>query len=309
MDKLFGEVLDKVKASASGYSNRQDDEPGYGNQGGNHGGNHGRSGEDYRRDEGGYSDYNSGYGNNEGRSGEYSRGDHRGYSREEGYQHQQDYGDNERRNQEEYGGSGYGGHGGRPQTGRYEEELDSSRREYRAPQQSGVYPPHHPHDDLTEARHVAERHSGSQESSLFSSALSFLSGREKQLSEEDIDETDYVDRHRKMYSNEQIPGSSKSIGTAAAMQALKAFTGGKGEAAQKQDSKTFIGLAMGECVKLFDQQSNKGQLAQGANKQEAVNTAAQMAMKLFLKSKVSSSSGGSSGSSDMLMSLASRLMK
>ena len=56
---------------------------------------------------------------------------------------------------------------------------------------------------------------------------------------------------------------------------------------------------MGEASKLFDQQSGAGNLAQGANKQSAVEEAGKMALKMYMKS------GGGGGG---LMGMASKFM-
>ena len=72
--------------------------------------------------------------------------------------------------------------------------------------------------------------------------------------------------------------------------------GGQGQGSQNQ----FIGMAMSEASKLFDQQSSQGQVAPGADKQSAINSAAKMALSMYMKSQ-----GGGSGG---LMGLASKFM-
>jgi hypothetical protein len=72
--------------------------------------------------------------------------------------------------------------------------------------------------------------------------------------------------------------------------------GGQGQGSQNQ----FVGMAMSEASKLFDQQSSQGQVASGADKQSAINSAAKMALSMYMKSQ-----GGSSGG---LMGLASKFM-
>lgn len=49
---------------------------------------------------------------------------------------------------------------------------------------------------------------------------------------------------------------------------------------------------MKEAAQLFDKQSATGNVAPGANKQDAVSSAAQMALKMFLKSEMGGSGGG-----------------
>jgi len=55
---------------------------------------------------------------------------------------------------------------------------------------------------------------------------------------------------------------------------------------------------------LPDQQSASGNVQSGASKQDAVGSAAQMAMKMFMKSEM----GGSGGSGGGLMSMASKFL-
>lgn len=177
------------------------------------------------------------------------------------------YGDEEER------GTGYGGHGGRPMA-RLEDDLrDLSVREHGPAQGSGAHGMMSGGGgggDYSRAREVAERHAGG-DSSLFATALGFLSGRENDLERSDVDEAEFVRSHRDIYGGEQGGGGgggamekdSQVLAQAAAMQALKAFTGGgSGGGASGtgagQDHDAFIGLAMAEAAKLFDSQSSKG---------------------------------------------------
>lgn len=89
------------------------------------------------------------------------------------------------------------------------------------------------------------------------------------------------------------------MGNAAAMQALKMFTGGGGGSSGGAQSE-FIGLAMSEASKLFEQQSSQGNVSSGASKESAVQQAGEMALKMYMKSQGQSSGG--------LMSLASKFM-
>lgn len=89
------------------------------------------------------------------------------------------------------------------------------------------------------------------------------------------------------------------MGNAAAMQALKMFTGGSGGGSSQSE---FIGLAMGEASKLFDQQSSSGRVSSGSSKESAVQQAGEMALKMYLKSQ------GGSGGSGGLLSFASKFM-
>lgn len=86
-------------------------------------------------------------------------------------------------------------------------------------------------------------------------------------------------------------------GSAAAMQALKMFNGGGSSGGGS--SQQFMGMAMGQAAKLFDQQSAAGNVADGADKQSVVQKAGEEALKMYMQSQ-----GGSSG----LMGLASKFM-
>jgi hypothetical protein len=92
------------------------------------------------------------------------------------------------------------------------------------------------------------------------------------------------------------------MGSAAAMQALKMFTGGGGSQ-QGNSQNAFVGMAMAEASKLFDNQSSQGNVQSGASKESAVQQAGEMALKMYLKSQ---SSGGVGPSG--LMGLASKFL-
>lgn len=75
--------------------------------------------------------------------------------------------------------------------------------------------------------------------------------------------------------------SSGSMGSAAAMQALKMFTGGQSGGSQGGNSQNaFVGMAMGQASKLFDQQASQGNVAGGASKESAIQQAGEMALKM-----------------------------
>lgn len=69
--------------------------------------------------------------------------------------------------------------------------------------------------------------------------------------------------------------SASSLGSAAALQALKTFTGGSGGGSQS----ALVGMAMSEASKLFDQSGG----AASGGKQDAVNGAASTVMKLLVQ--------------------------
>jgi hypothetical protein len=93
------------------------------------------------------------------------------------------------------------------------------------------------------------------------------------------------------------------MGSAAAMQALKIFTG---DSQEKQSQSTFVALAMAEASKLFDQQASQGKVASNSSKDSAVMQAGEMALKMYMKSQMSGgSSGGGAGG---LLGMASKFM-
>jgi hypothetical protein len=151
---------------------------------------------------------------------------------------------------------------------------------------------------------------GSGDSSLFSTALSFLS-ENKSHQNNPIDEADATRAHEKAY-NEGKPGdlNASSLGSAAALQILKQFTsGGSSSAPAENKSKTdLISLAMAEASKLFDKSGG----AASGNKQDAVNGAAMTVMKLLVQSKFggsgSTTGGANSGGLGQLQSLASKFL-
>lgn len=90
------------------------------------------------------------------------------------------------------------------------------------------------------------------------------------------------------------------MGNAAAMQAMKMFMGGGGSSGGGSTQSEFIGLAMSEASKLFEQQSSAGKVSSGASKESAVQQAGEMALKMYMKSQAQSSGG--------LMGLASKFL-
>ncbi|KAK8162779.1 hypothetical protein IWX90DRAFT_252753 [Phyllosticta citrichinensis] len=215
---------------------------------------------------------------------EYSRRGEGGYGREEGHGRSEGgYG-----REESYGRSegGYGHSTGTSYGGgaRYDDD-----------------------DDFSSAAEHASKHSGSSgDHSLFSQALGMLSGKKSSLAQEDVDEEDAVRQHKRMYTDEGNghEATSDNIGAAAAMQALKHFSGGSGGSGGKTE---YIGTAMSLASQLFDQQQSSGKAHSSATKQDAVQSAAQMALKMYMKSEMGGSSGGSS-SGGGLMKLAGKFL-
>jgi len=167
--------------------------------------------------------------------------------------------------------------------------------------------------DHNEAIRTAEHHSGSGSSDLFKTALSFMSENQHKH-DEPIDEKKVVESHEKVYTKGDTSNmSSRSLGSAAAMQVFQQFTsqasgGGHGSGSGGSSQKTqLLSMAMAEAAKLFDK---KGGSTTGG-KQEAVNGAAMTIMKLMVQSKLGGggSGGGSSGGLGSMMSMASHFLK
>ena len=114
---------------------------------------------------------------------------------------------------------------------------------------------------------------------MFSNALGMLQGRRPQMQNEDLDEGSAVSAHQAMYNNSGgAPATSQTMGSAAAMQALKMFSGGQGGGSSGGGQNAFIGMAMAQAAQLFDQQSAQGNTHPNATKQDAVSSAAQVSL-------------------------------
>ena len=77
--------------------------------------------------------------------------------------------------------------------------------------------------------------------------------------------------------------------------------GGSGNTQGGNSQNAFIGMAMGQASKLFDQQYSQGNVSSGDSKESAIQQAGETAMKMFMQSQ-----GGSGGASG-LMGLASEV--
>ncbi|ORZ00672.1 hypothetical protein BCR43DRAFT_468910 [Syncephalastrum racemosum] len=150
------------------------------------------------------------------------------------------------------------------------------------------------------ARYAAQHGEASdEEHGLFSSVLSNLLDRDdddaphkKQVDENEANEA--AQAHDRVY-NQNAGGetNSRDMGTAAAMQAFKMFSGGGGGGSSNE----LVGMAMGEAMKLFKSQGG-GNVNQG----EMLQQAAGMAMKLFMTQKAGGG-GGSSGGLGAIMGM------
>ncbi|KAL1969225.1 hypothetical protein VTN77DRAFT_479 [Rasamsonia byssochlamydoides] len=235
-------------------------------------------------------------------SGESSRPSYGGrqeggeYSGEGGHMHHHGHHGGEGYGQERPSGgySGEGGYGDRPSYGggRPEGHHSSSGNDY---------------GDFSSAIHHAQKHDGGSSagaSSLFGEALNFLQQNMGRFSNEEIDESHMVSAHQSLYGGAGQPGrthDSNTLGAGAAMQALKLFTSGGSSGV---DVNELIGLAMAQASKLWEQQSSSGTVV--GDKQSAVNKAAELAFKMFMKGQ-GSGLGGTGGPAGLL-GLASKFL-
>ena len=113
---------------------------------------------------------------------------------------------------------------------------------------------------------ISNSPAGEQDSSIFSSALGALSShRRDELEGEGVDEEEAVRSHQAYYGGGGGSGGSHansgSMGSAAAMQALKMVSGGGGGGGGGSgggSKNAFIGMAMGQASRLFDEQKAAG---------------------------------------------------
>ncbi|CAG8958380.1 hypothetical protein HYFRA_00011057 [Hymenoscyphus fraxineus] len=165
-------------------------------------------------------------------------------------------------------------------------------------------------ETMQSASRHAEQHAGSSGSiDMFTSIVSSLVGNKQEIAQQPIDEQHAVKSHQQFFSSSSstTEASSASMGSAAAMQALKMFVGGSesgsGGGEQKQSQNAFVGMAMAQASKLFDNQAAAGKVASGEKKESAVQQAGEMALKMYLQS------GGKGGSgSGGLMGIASKFL-
>ncbi|KAF8167656.1 hypothetical protein B0H34DRAFT_682593 [Crassisporium funariophilum] len=193
-----------------------------------------------------------------------------------------------------------------------ESQSDVSKtggQEYNSPNHSGQYGGNQgPDINKDEAIQSAQKH-GSGESSIFESALGFLSDNKDEHSKP-LDEERVTQDHEQAYGQGEAGNlSANSMGSAAALQVLKQFTsGGKSSSGSGGSQTQLISMAMAEATKLFD---SSGGAASG-NKQDAVNGAAMTVMKLLVQSKFGgggTTGGSNSGGLGGLLSLASKFAK
>jgi len=139
---------------------------------------------------------------------------------------------------------------------------------------------------------------------MFSNVLGMLNQNKQNIGQSGgINEQEAVQAHQSFFGGggSSGPASSGSMGSAAAMQALKMFSGGgSGQSQGGNSQNAFVGMAMGQAAKLFDSQSSQGNVASGASKESAIQQAGEMALKMYMQSQ----GGGASG----LMGMASKFL-
>ncbi|KAH7156372.1 hypothetical protein EDB81DRAFT_854496 [Dactylonectria macrodidyma] len=152
--------------------------------------------------------------------------------------------------------------------------------------------------DYDDAKEEASKNAGSSgDKDYFGSILQSVS--QKKVAHDDLDEEDAVNKHKKTYDDDDDDADENSLGTAAALQALKLFN--KGEATSNNSQSAYLGLAMSEASKLFDDKSSKDKVSSGTSKDAVVQKATEVAMKMYLKSQGEQQGG--------LVGLASKFMK
>ncbi|KAG6007436.1 hypothetical protein E4U21_006025 [Claviceps maximensis] len=164
-----------------------------------------------------------------------------------------------------------------------------------------------------EALNMAQQHAAgaagsSGGSDLFANIMSAVGQKQDKIQSEDIDEEDAVKQHKHAYQNDG-KGDSNTLGTAAAMQALKKFTQSSNSANSVSGQGAFLGMAMAEAskaaisaimnlslmairhTKLFDDKAAQGKVQGGASKENVVQQAVETAMKMYFKSQATSQGG------------------
>lgn len=210
--------------------------------------------------------YNDSYGRGDGEQGGYgNQEENRGNEGRQGYG---------RQDPSEYGGGGRGSDNYYNQQSNYNDSSSGYQQGGSNYQQGGSHYQQSGDNEYQGAMSHAHQHSSyggnsSDESSLFSNALGFLSGNKQKIAEDgDIDESQAINAHQAIYGEgrHQQQHSSETVGAGAAMQALKMFTGGgsgaggMGSHGGGNSQNQFIGMAMAQASSLFDQQSSQGKV-------------------------------------------------
>ncbi|KAJ5999887.1 hypothetical protein N7481_000296 [Penicillium waksmanii] len=191
----------------------------------------------------------------------------------------------------------------------YDQNADFRDTRYNGPPS---YSNENQHDDFSSAAHHASQEHSSEDRSFFDSALSFIKERKGEYadtSKYEVDEAHAMNAHQAMYGGggDERSHDSGTVGAGAAMQALKMFTGGGGSGGGSDggmDKNKLMGLAMAQASKLWDEKNASGNVS--GDKQSAVNSAAEMALKMYMKG--GSGGIGGTGGAGGLMSLASKFL-
>ncbi|RHZ60842.1 hypothetical protein CDV55_105141 [Aspergillus turcosus] len=165
-------------------------------------------------------------------------------------------------------------------------------------------------NEFNPAARYAESHANTSggDTSLFTSALSFLDENKHRLSSDsEINEQEMIHAHQSLYGgdSEGRQHDSNSVGAGAAMQALKMFTTSDEGEKSGMDKNAFIGMAMAQAKKMFEEKEARGEV--NGDKQSAINTAAEMALKMYLKSG-GGGMAGTGGPGGGLLQLASKFL-
>lgn len=161
---------------------------------------------------------------------------------------------------QEYGREGGSNSGYYEQNAQYGDEPRRGNDEYNDTRYTG--PGNYSGgDDFSSAAHHAEQHHSSEDRGLFDNALGFLNQRKGELSHPDniqVDEEHAMKAHQALYNGDGGEHhDDKSIGSGAAVQALKMFTSG-GSSDGGFDQNKLIGLAMAQAGKLWDEKQSSG---------------------------------------------------
>ncbi|KAK0548684.1 hypothetical protein OC861_003675 [Tilletia horrida] len=162
--------------------------------------------------------------------------------------------------------------------------------------------------DIQQLVSHAQNHSDgqSQDAGLFGQVAGFLKNQQQNgnINPNDVDEDQVMQNHQKV-TNSNETADSNEIGNAAALNAIKSVLGGSGGGSGGGNmQQQIIGAAMAAAGNLFDQKQSQGQ-ANGV-KEEAMQKAGEMAMKLMIKNQMSGLVGG--GNSGGLGALASKFL-
>ncbi|KAG2226191.1 hypothetical protein INT45_003336 [Circinella minor] len=140
--------------------------------------------------------------------------------------------------------------------------------------------------NVGQATNIAQQHfggSGGEDKGLLSNILSSVMKDNNTTSADQNDVNFAAQSFNKIYNQNQQSSSVNDLGSAAAMQAFKLFSGGSGGGGGASSgggggsSDQVTGLAMGEAMKLFNSSNNAG-----APKNDILKTAIMWAIKLFM---------------------------